>query len=56
MDMVGKKEKVRKELEDHCKELMETKRKLAKQVSGQASLQGEKHLISDVMITEFDKL
>ena len=56
VDMAENKEKARKTLEDKCKELVEKNNKLTKQVSGQASLQGEKHLIWDVMIKEATKI
>ena len=55
-EMNEKKEKERKILEDKCRELVEKNNKLTKQVSGQATLQGAKHLILDVMITEATKL
>ena len=51
-----KKEQERKKLEDKCKELVEKNNKLKKCDSGQAALQGEKHLIWDVMIEEAAKL
>ena len=54
--MAKHEEKERKALENHCKELEEKKNKLTKQVSGQVALQGEKHLIQDVMITEAPKV
>ena len=45
MDMDELKEEIRKKMEDHCKELEDKNKKVAKQVSGQVSLQGEKNLI-----------
>ena len=56
VDMVENKEKMRKMLEDKCKELVENNNKQTKQVPGQAALQGEKHIIWDVMITEASEL
>ena len=56
VDMAKNKEKTRKMLEDKCKELVENNDKLTKQVSGQAALQGAKHLIWDVIIAEEAKL
>ena len=44
-DMAVKKEHERNKLEDKCKELVEKNKKLEKQVSGQPTLQGAKHLI-----------
>ena len=54
--MAENKEQERKKLEDKCKEPIEKNNKLAKQVLGQSSLQGEKHLILDVLIAEAAKL
>ena len=54
--MAEHKEKLRKTLEDQCKELEENKNKLTKQVSGQEALLGEKHLIWDMIIAEASKL
>ena len=54
--MAELKEELIKKLEDHCKELEDNNNKLTKQVSGQASLQGEKHLIWDMIIVEANKL
>ena len=51
-DIDEKREKERKTLEDKCKELVEKNNKLAKHVTGQAALQGEKNLIRDVLIVE----
>ena len=55
-DIVEKREHERKKFEYKCKELVEKNNKLAKQVLGQLSLQGEKHLIWDVLIAEAAKL
>ena len=51
VDMDENKEKARKMLEYKCRDLVEKNNNLTKQVSGQATLQGSKHLIWDVMIT-----
>ena len=55
-DIDGKREKERKTLENKCKELVEKNNKLEKHVTGRTSLQGDKHLIWDVLITEAAKL
>ena len=55
-DTAGKRELERKKLEDKCKELVDKNTKLKKQVTRQSSLQGEKHLILDVLISEAAKL
>ena len=55
-DIDGKRELERKKLEDKCKELVDKNNKLKKQVTRQSSLQGEKHLIWDVLIAEETKL
>ena len=55
-DIAGKREKERNELEEKCKEMVEKNNKLEKQVTGQSSLQGAKHLIWDVLIAEATKL
>ena len=44
------KEGIRKKLEERCKELEDKNDKLTKIASGQAALQGEKHLIWDMII------
>ena len=49
-DIDEKREKERKTLEDKCKEMVEKNNKLKKQVTGQTTLQGDKHLIWDVLI------
>ena len=54
--MAEKKERARNILEDKCRELVEKNNKLSKQVSVQATLQGAKHLIWDVLIAEAAKL
>ena len=51
-----KREHERNKLENKCIELVEKNNKLAKQVIGHASLQGAKHLIWYVLITEATKL
>ena len=54
-DIDGKREKERNELEDKCNEMVEKNNKLEKQVTGQSSLQGAKHLIWDVLIAKATK-
>ena len=44
-DMDENMERARKALKYRCRELMEKNNKIAKQVFGQATLQGTKHLI-----------
>ena len=56
MDMVAHKEKLKKMLEDQCKELEDKNNKMTKQFSCKASLQGEKHLSWDVIISKIAKL
>ena len=55
-DIAGKRELERNKLEDKCKELVDKNNKLTKQVTGQSTLQGAKHLIWDVLIAEATKL
>ena len=55
-DIAGKRELERNKLEDKYKELVDKNNKLTKQVIGQSSLQGEKHLIWDVLIAEATKI
>ena len=43
-DIDWKRELERKKLEEKCKELVDKNNKLTKQVTGQTTLQGEKHL------------
>ena len=56
MDVADVKEGIRKKLEERCKELEDKNNKLTKLDSGQASLQGEKHLIWDMIIVEAIKI
>ena len=55
-DIATKREQERKTLENKCKELVDKNNKLTKQVIGQSALQGDKHLIWDVLIIEVAKL
>ena len=54
--MAEVKEEIRNKLEDRCKELEDENNKLTKHASGQATLQGAKHLIRDMIIPEETKL
>ena len=56
MDIVEVKEGIREKLEDRCEELEHKKNKLTKHASGQATLQGEKHLIWEMIIVEETKV
>ena len=49
-DIAMKREQERKTLENRCKELVDQNNKLTKQVTGQFTLQGTKHIIWDVLI------
>ena len=55
-DIAGKRELERNKLEDKCKEQVDKNNKLKKHVTGQSTLQGEKHLIWDVLIAEASKI
>ena len=55
-DAALKKEEERKAIENKYKELLDKNDKLVKQLSGQLHIQGEKHIIWDMIITEAGKL
>ena len=52
VDAVLKKEEERKALENKYKELLDKNEKLVKQLSGKLPMQGERHLIWDMIIAE----
>ena len=56
MDMANVKEKLKKKVEERCKELEYKNNELTKQVSGQNTLIGVKHLIWDMIIVEETKV
>ena len=51
-----KKENERKAIENKYKELLDKNDKLVKQLTGQLHIQGAKHIIWDMIITEAGKL
>ena len=55
-NLVLKREEERKAWENRCRDLSDKNDKLMKQVTGQLPVQGEKHIISDVIISEAAKL
>ena len=55
MDMANVKEWLKNKVEERCKELEDKNDKLTKQVSGQVTLIGTKHLIWDMIIVEENK-
>ena len=55
-DMAKKRERARKELEGQCRELIEKNNSLVKHALGQATLQGAKHLIWDMIIAKESNL
>ena len=56
MDMANVREELKRKVEERCRELEGKNSELEKQVLGQASLIGLKHLIWDQIIVEANKV